>query len=83
MWTCHEETPSRAGSELRDAATGELLWGIPAVEDVGRAMTADIDPRFRGCEVWSTGSNGVYTADGKFICSTMPPVNMAIWWHGT
>ena len=83
VWTCHEETPSRAGSELRDAATGKLLWGIPAVEDVGRAMTADIDPRFRGCEVWSTGSNGVYTADGKFICSTMPPVNMAIWWDGT
>ncbi|HEX3008487.1 MAG TPA: hypothetical protein VHO90_12825, partial [Bacteroidales bacterium] len=82
VWDCHEPVPSRAGSELRDARTGQLLWGIPAVEDVGRALAADIDPRFRGCELWTLKSGGVYTADGRLISERMPSVNMAIWWDG-
>ncbi|MCC8088260.1 MAG: rhamnogalacturonan lyase [Rikenellaceae bacterium] len=82
VWDCHEEAPLRAGSELRDAATGELLWGIPSVEDVGRAMAADIDPRFRSVEVWTSSSRGVYTADGRLISERAPSVNMAVWWTG-
>ncbi|MBS2098097.1 rhamnogalacturonan lyase [Carboxylicivirga linearis] len=82
VWDCHEEVPTRAGSELRDAATGELLWGIPSYEDVGRALAADIDPRFRGCEVWTTHSHGVYTANGRLITERTPSINMAIWWDG-
>lgn len=82
VWDCHESAPSRAGSELRDAATGELLWGIPSVDDVGRAMAADIDPRFRGVEVWTSSSRGVYTADGRLITERAPSVNMAVWWDG-
>lgn len=82
VWTCHEGAPNRAGSELRDARTGQLIWGIPAVEDVGRALAADIDPRFRGCEVWTTASGGVYTADGKLISERTPSINMAVWWTG-
>lgn len=82
VWDCHEHVPSRAGSELRDARTGALIWGIPAIEDVGRAMTADIDPRFRGCEVWSSATGGIYTADGRLITDKRAPVNMAVWWTG-
>ncbi len=82
VWDSHEHMPSRAGSEMRDARTGELLWGIPSVEDVGRAMAADIDPRFRGLEVWTTHSGGVYTADGKLITDRTPSINMAVWWTG-
>lgn len=82
VWTCHEGAPTRAGSELRDARTGQLLWGIPAVEDVGRAMTADIDPRFQGCEVWTISSGGVYTAKGQLISERTPSINMALWWDG-
>ena len=82
VWQCHESAPSRAGSELRDAATGEVLWGVPSVEDVGRAMAADIDPAYRGLEVWTSSTEGVYTADGRFITETMPSVNMGIWWDG-
>ncbi|MCU4162937.1 rhamnogalacturonan lyase [Carboxylicivirga caseinilyticus] len=82
VWDCHEHVPTRAGSELRDAATSELLWGIPSYEDVGRALAADIDPRFRGCEVWTTHSSGVYTADGRLITERTPSINMAIWWDG-
>ena len=82
VWMCHETNPLRAGSEMRDAATGELLWGFPATTDVGRAMAADIDPRFPGWEAWSAGTNGVYTGDGRLITSVKPSVNFAIWWDG-
>jgi len=82
IWDCHEHVPVRAGSELRDACTGELIWGIPSYEDVGRAMAADIDPRFKGCELWTTHSRGVYTANGKFISEHTPSINMGIWWDG-
>ncbi len=82
IWDCHEDVPIRAGSELRDACTGELIWGIPSYEDVGRAMAADIDPRFKGCEVWTTHSFGVYTANGEFISGNTPSINNGIWWDG-
>lgn len=82
IWQCHESSPLRAGSELRDAATGEVLWGVPSIEDVGRALAADIDPDFRGVEVWTSSTEGIYTADGRFITERKPSVNMAIWWDG-
>lgn len=82
VWQCHEGSPNRAGSEMRDARTGELLWGIPSIEDVGRALAADVDPRFRGLEVWTSSSPGIYTAEGRFISERKPSVNMALWWDG-
>lgn len=82
VWDCHESAPTRAGGEMRDAKTGELLWGIPAVEDVGRAMACDIDPRFRGCEAWVISDRGVYTANGRFITENRPSINFCIWWDG-
>ena len=82
VWMSHEDSPNGTGSEMRDAATGELIWGYPAIQDVGRGMAADIDPRFRGAEAWSSGTNGTYTAEGRYITSTKPSVNMAIWWDG-
>ena len=82
VWQCHESSPNRAGSEMRDARTGQLIWGIPSIDDVGRAMAADIDPRFRGVEVWTSSASGVYTADGRFISERKPSVNFGIWWDG-
>ena len=82
VWMVHESSPNRAGSDLHDAATGELIWGYPSVADVGRGMTADIDPRFPGWEVWSSGTNGVYTVDGRLVTTVKPSVNFAIWWDG-
>ncbi len=82
VWDCHEHVPTRAGSELRDACTGQLIWGIPSYEDVGRAMAADIDPRFKGLEVWTTHSGGVYTANGELVSQNTPSINNGIWWDG-
>lgn len=75
------ETPSSAGVEFRDARTGQLIWGIPTTRDVGRGMAADIDPRYKGAEVWADG--GLYTAKGQKIGTTLPSsTNFGIWWDG-
>ena len=82
------EIPQENGTEIHDAKTGEILWGIPSVEDVGRGMAADIDPRYEGAEVWSstdwkTGGAGLYSSTGEKISDTNPQsFNFAIWWDG-
>jgi len=82
VWDCHEN--KKDGSTYRDAATGEILLQIPSNMDVGRCMTADIDPRHIGLEMWSTFSNGIYNTDGECINPSIEgvSVNMASWWDG-
>ena len=82
VWQCHETSPLGQGSEMRDAATGELIWCYPSISDVGRANSADIDPRFPGAEAWASNTPGTYTADGRMICGVSPSVNFSIWWDG-
>ncbi|OMF12654.1 rhamnogalacturonan lyase [Paenibacillus amylolyticus] len=75
------ETPSNAGVEFRDAGTGQLIWGVKTTKDIGRGMAADIDPRYKGAEVWADGS--LYTAKGQKIGTTLPSsTNFGIWWDG-
>lgn len=75
------EVPSSAGVEFRDAKTGALIWGIPTTKDIGRGMAADIDPRYKGAEVWAAGA--LYTAQGQLISNTLPSsTNFGIWWDG-
>jgi hypothetical protein len=82
------EIPQENGTEIHDAKTGEILWGIPSIEDVGRGMAADIDPRYEGVEVWSsthwkTGGAGLYSSTGEKISENNPQsFNFAIWWDG-
>ncbi|MCC3355905.1 rhamnogalacturonan lyase [Bacillus sp. REN16] len=82
------EVPQKDGTEIHDAATGEILWSIPSVEDVGRGMAADIDPRYDGAELWSSthwksGGAGLYSSTGEKISDTNPQsFNFAIWWDG-
>jgi hypothetical protein len=83
------EIPQEKGTEIHDAATGEILWGIPSIEDVGRGMAADIDPHYDGVEVWSsthweTGGGGLYNSTtGEKISEHAPQsFNFAIWWDG-
>ena len=75
------ETPSNAGVSFRDAGTGQLIWGIKTTKDIGRGMAADIDPRYKGAEVWADGS--LYTAKGQKLGSVLPSsTNFGIWWDG-
>jgi rhamnogalacturonan endolyase len=85
VWQCHEE-PARYGAyglEMRDAKTGIPLWGVDGQNsDVGRCMTADIDPRYRGYEMWGA-KGGLYSCKGVQISTTRPSsMNFGIWWDG-
>lgn len=90
---CHEDPASYRsyGTEFRDAATGRILWGIPATNDVGRCMVADVDAETPGCEVWSSASGGrLWSCKGDQLNKEVPTAkgggasyNMGIWWSGS
>ena len=72
------------GSAMLDARTGQILWSTTAEKDTGRAVAADIDPRFPGTEAWATNSTTLYTAQGKPIDGVRRPVeaSFVVWWDG-
>ena len=73
---------SKYGFDLRDAKTGKVLWGVKTGTDVGRGLTADIDPTHPGEEMWASGQ-GLYNSSGKKISSSTPgSINFAAWWDG-
>ncbi|MEO2044957.1 MAG: hypothetical protein ABGX16_00100 [Pirellulales bacterium] len=82
------ERPSEygsAGGEFRDAATGELLFGIPATNDVGRGVAADIDPNSPGYEMWAPTNGGprfIYSSSGQQLYQTPSNMfyNFVVWW---
>ncbi|MDG5787853.1 hypothetical protein QA612_10115 [Evansella sp. AB-P1] len=79
----HESSSSPVGFGIRDAETGELLWGVRTGNDVGRAMAADIDPRYDGKELWASGGSGLFTVEGELITENNPrSINHAAWWTG-
>ncbi len=82
VYSCHEDSGSDYGYEMRDARTGEILYGAKTGNDNGRGTAADIDPNYEGCEGWSAA--GVLTAaDGTVISTNYTmPANFLCWWDG-
>ena len=79
MVTCHEgpDMYGDCGTEMRDAATGEVLVAIPGNgQDVGRCMVADIDPETPGMrKFWGIRTSGVSSIHVKGKCwQKEPPV---------
>ena len=84
VFAIHERPRHSYGANLRDAATGEVIWGLQS-EDVGRGLAIDIDPRHRGYECWASGRGltGLYNCKGQKISDSKPrSCNMGIWWDG-
>ncbi|MBD5778298.1 hypothetical protein IEN85_02170 [Pelagicoccus sp. NFK12] len=85
VWMPHESPSSYGpnGSELHDAATGEVIFGVSGSgSDVGRGVAADIDPRFRGFETWAS-RGGMHSVKGEPIeTSSLPSMNFLVWWDG-
>ncbi|MFC0210896.1 rhamnogalacturonan lyase [Paenibacillus chartarius] len=78
----HESTSAQYGAEIHDARTGQVLWGVQTGADTGRGLAADIDPRYKGAELWAAGV-GLHTVTGTQISSSNPgSINFAIWWDG-
>jgi rhamnogalacturonan endolyase len=83
VFQVHEQPSNSAGGDFRDAKTGELIWGLASDRDAGRGMTANIDPRHKGCQCWSAPSDGLYTCRGAKISDRKPrSCNFAVWWDG-
>ncbi len=82
VWGIHERPRHPYGANLRDAATGKVIWGLQ-LTDPGRGVSLDIDPRHRGYECWANNSDGLYNCKGEKICDSKPrSCNMGIWWDG-
>src|SRR5215204_611818 len=83
VYMVHEEPASYGanGSEFRDAKTGALIFGVSGEgADVGRGVAFDIDPRYRGYELYSS-RGGLWSATGVQISTSAPsPKNFGIWW---
>ncbi|MDP4269092.1 MAG: rhamnogalacturonan lyase [Bacteroidota bacterium] len=82
VWEVHEEHQSPYGYELHDAQTGKILWGGFTGNDNGRGLSADIDPKHRGFEMWSIADEGVFDCKGKKISDHRPSINFRIYWDG-
>ncbi|WP_336644527.1 rhamnogalacturonan lyase [Microbacterium sp. USHLN186] len=88
IWTAHEGgTSAPYGSVLRDAATGEALFGAYSGRDTGRAMIGDVRADVPGIEVWSsmpggTDASGLLSAKGEVLSAKTPGTNMSIRWAG-
>jgi len=76
--TIQFQTP---GTAVFDAKTGKVLWSDGPGADVGRGLTADIDPRHPGEEMWS-GPAGLRTCKGERLGPAPRAANFAIWWDG-
>ena len=84
IWMPHESvsTYGDAAILLRDARDNESVVKVAASRDIGRAMAADIDPRYKGYEMWSA-AGGLYNATGLQVATTHPSsMNFGIWWDG-
>jgi rhamnogalacturonan endolyase len=68
------------GMAMYDAATGQIIWSLLPGMDVGRGMSADIDPRYPGEEFWGATSAGLLDVHGQRVGNTPSSVNHAVWW---
>ncbi|MFM9274342.1 rhamnogalacturonan lyase [Pseudarthrobacter sp. NKDBFgelt] len=78
IFTVHEGgTYAPYGYAMRDAATGEVLFGAYSGKDTGRGMIGDVDPSVPGIENWAIG---MQSADGDKLSTATPGTNMSIKW---
>ncbi|HWI55859.1 MAG TPA: hypothetical protein VNZ22_01435, partial [Bacillota bacterium] len=74
--------PTLLATMLYEAGTGKIIkkWYAPGVVDVGRGDALDMDPRYKGVEVFST-QGGIYDAKGNTIPGAVAPFpTLGIWW---
>lgn len=86
IWTVHEGGAwAPYGSAMRDAATGEVLFGSYSGRDTGRGMIGDVLPGTPGIEVWASmpgGSDGSGTlsATGERVSARTMGTNQSVRW---
>ncbi len=71
VWACHENHPLMANTDLHDARTGQVTWGYGKNKDTGRSRSGDIDPTYRGHEVWSSTAQNPSTFNDERITDSV------------
>ncbi|GAB3976370.1 rhamnogalacturonan lyase family protein [Plantactinospora veratri] len=87
IFMVHEgATGAPYGYALRDARTGEVIYGGYTGVDTGRGMVGDVVPAEPGLETWATvvggqpDGPGLRTADGDLLGTVIPGTNQSIRW---
>jgi rhamnogalacturonan endolyase len=88
IYGCHEGgTFAPFGHTMRDAATGEVLFGDYTGRDTGRAMVGDVRRDVPGIEAWpALPPNapalgiGLFSATGELLEPTTPGTNQSVRW---
>jgi hypothetical protein len=81
VWYSYEDPHPQNGVSLWDARTGDLIFGTREEtrdNQIGRALTADIDASSPGMECW--GDKFFFSAKGTSLGSNVPPQNGLVWW---
>ncbi|MFL1010862.1 rhamnogalacturonan lyase [Flavisericum labens] len=75
--------------DFRETKKGNIIWSVNGKGDIGRGVTADIDPNHLGAESWAVNGSGIHNVKGKVISNTYPTAgrrggsfNMFAWWDG-
>lgn len=68
-WACHETSAIPGNAELHDARTGYVLFGESKNKDTGRSRAGDIDPNYRGFELWASTATVPRDTKNEFIAS--------------
>jgi hypothetical protein len=75
------------GHAMRDAATGEVLFGDFTGRDTGRGMVGDVLPGESGLEAWpalppnaADLGIGMFSATGELLSPTTPGTNQSVRW---
>ena len=84
VWMIHE-SPSvygLCGLDFHDAKTGESIFCVDGQNtDIGRGVAIDIDPNYRGYEMWGS-RGGLMNATGVQLPFNRPgQMNFAIYWN--
>lgn len=84
VWGIHEleDGAKGLGAAMYNARTGKILWYDNVNQDVGRGLSADIDPNHAGYEQWG-GAGGLRDVHGHVVSLRSPrSTNFRIWWDG-
>lgn len=72
------------GYSMRDARTGEIIFGGYTGRDTGRGMIGDVEPGRRGLESWAgipgAPAGALWSPNGELIDTRAPGTNMNIKW---
>ena len=76
-----QNNSSLLATALYEAATGKLIkkWYSPGITDVGRGIALDMDPNYRGCEMYST-QPGIFDRKGNQIFANNMWAPEGVWW---